>query len=197
LLKTPRHTVVVEMGCGQYCHYGLQNAVKKMLDGYNKVLGQMTDRLNIFINIDGLSISKSSSSVLWPILCSDTVLKSVFIVGAYYGQTKPQCNNDFLRQFVDEAIFLINNGFFYNGIKIKINFYGLICDAPAKAFVLSIKNHTGYNSCTRCIIRAEHLNGRLCFPATKIVDALRTDDDFAINMTIFKLVKQSRFLISN
>lgn len=196
LLKTPRHTVVVEMGCGQYCHFGFQNSLKKMLDGYNKVLGQMTDHLDIFINIDGLPISKSSNSALWPILCSDTVLKSVFIVGAYYGQTKPQCNNDFLRHFVDEAIFLINNGFFYNGIKVKINFHGLICDAPAKAFVLSIKNHTGYNSCTRCTIRGEYLDGRLCFPATKIVDALRTDEDFANNKyddfqtgeTILKLI---------
>lgn len=84
------------MGLGQYCHFGLQNALKKMLDEYNKVSGRMTVSLDIFINIDGLPISKSSNSALWPILCSDTVLKSVFIVGAYYGQTKPQCNNDFL-----------------------------------------------------------------------------------------------------
>ncbi|XP_077256605.1 uncharacterized protein LOC143894311 [Temnothorax americanus] len=181
LLKTPRHTEVVEIGSGQYCHFGLQNALKKMLDKYIKVLGRMTVSLDIFINIDGLPISKSSNSALWPILCSDTVLKSVFIVGAYYGQTKPQCNNDFLRHFVDEAISLSNTGLFYNGIKVKINFHGLICDAPAKAFILSIKNHNGYNSCTRCTITGEYLDGRLCFPATKIVDALRTNEDFANN----------------
>jgi len=89
LLKTPRHTAVVEMGVGQYCHFGLQNALKKMLDEYNKVLHRMPVSLDVFINIDGLPISKSSNSALWPILCSDTVLKSVFIVGAYYGQSKP------------------------------------------------------------------------------------------------------------
>jgi len=34
LLKTPRHTAVVKMGSNvrQYCHFGLQNALKKMLD---------------------------------------------------------------------------------------------------------------------------------------------------------------------
>ncbi|KYQ60589.1 hypothetical protein ALC60_00349 [Trachymyrmex zeteki] len=181
LLKTPRHTAVIEMGLGQYCHFGLRNALEKMLDEYNKVLGRMPISLDIFINIDGLPIPKSSNSALWPILCSDTVLKSVFIVGAYYGQTKPQCNNDFLRHFVDEAILLINTELFYNGIKVKINFHGLICDAPARAFILSIKNHTGYNSCTRCTITGEYLDGRMCFPTTKIVDALRTDEDFANN----------------
>jgi len=77
LLKTPRHTAV-EMGVGQYCHFGLQNALKKMLDEYNKVLGQMPVSLDLFINIDGLPISKSSNSALLPILCSDTVLKFSF-----------------------------------------------------------------------------------------------------------------------
>lgn len=181
LLKTPRHTAVVTMGSGQYYHFGLQNALKNMLDEYNTVLGRMTVSLDIFINIDGLPISRSSNSSLRPILCSDTVLKSVFIIGAYYGQTKPQCNNEFLRHFVDEAIFLINNGLVYNGITVQINVHGLICDAPAKSFILSIKHHTGYNSCTRCTIRGEYLDGRLCFPATKIVDALRIDENFANN----------------
>jgi len=89
LLKTPRHTAIVEMGPGQYCHFGLKNALTRMLDEYMKVIGQITNNLDIFINIDGLPISKSNNSALWPILCSDTVLKSVFIVGAYYGKTKP------------------------------------------------------------------------------------------------------------
>lgn len=181
LLKTPRHTAIVEMGFGQYCHFGLKNALKCMLDEYTKVIGQITDNLDIFINIDGLPISKSSNSVLWPILCSDTVLKSVFIVGAYYGQTKPHSNNDFLRYFIDEVILLINNGLFYNGNKVKINLHGLICDTPAKAFVLGIKNHTGYNSCTRCTIKGEYIDGRVCFPVTKVIDNLRTDQDFADN----------------
>jgi len=93
--------------------------------------------LDLFINIDGLPISKSSNSALWPIfLCSDTVLKSVFIVGAYYGQSKHTVIMIFLQHFVDKTILLINTGIFYNGINIKINFHGLICDAPAKAFIL-------------------------------------------------------------
>lgn len=169
------------MDSGQYWHLGFENALKSLLNEYNTVLDRIPDNLDIFINIDGLPISKSSNSALWPILCSDTILKSVFIIGAYYGQTKPVCNNDFLRKFVDEAIVLINNGLIYNRIRVQINLYGLVCDAPAKAFILSIKNHTSYSSCTRCTIIGEHSEGRLCFPTTKIVDALRIDEEFANN----------------
>ncbi|KYQ48594.1 hypothetical protein ALC60_12356 [Trachymyrmex zeteki] len=181
LLKTPRHTAIIKMGLGEYCHFGFKNALKNMLDEYMKITGKINDNLDILINIDGLPISKSNNSALWPILCSDTILKSVFIVGVYFGQTKPQSNNDFLQPFVDEIISLINNGFFYNNINVRINLHALICDAPAKAFVLGVKTHTGYNSCTRCTIKGEHVDGRLCFPATKVVDCLRTDADFADN----------------
>lgn len=57
----------------------------------------------------------------------------------------------------------------------------MICDAPAKAFVLGIKNHCGYNSCTRCTVKGEYIDGRLCFPTTKVIDNLRTDQNFADN----------------
>lgn len=30
LLKTPRHTAIVEMGPGQYCHFGLKNALTRV-----------------------------------------------------------------------------------------------------------------------------------------------------------------------
>ncbi|KYN12111.1 hypothetical protein ALC57_15725, partial [Trachymyrmex cornetzi] len=148
LLKTPRHTAIIKMGLGEYCHFGIKNALKNMLDEYMTITGKINDNLDILINIDGLPISKSNISALWPI-----ILKSVFIVGVYFGQTKPQSNNDFLQPFVDEAISLINNGLFYNNINVRINLHGLICDAPAKAFVLDVKIHTGYNSCTRCTIK--------------------------------------------
>jgi len=45
-------------------HFGLQNAFKKMLDEYNKVLGRLPVSLDLLINIDGLPISKSSNFAL-------------------------------------------------------------------------------------------------------------------------------------
>lgn len=61
-----------------------------MLDEYAQKVIDPLNSLNILINIDGLPISKSSNSSLWLILSLDIILKSVFIVGAYHGQTKPE-----------------------------------------------------------------------------------------------------------
>jgi hypothetical protein len=57
--------------------------------------------------------------------------------------------------------------------------FGLICDAPAKSFVLCTKGHTGFYSCTKCIIKGEYRNGRICFPNGKLYP-LRTDKLFAM-----------------
>ncbi|CAN7998523.1 unnamed protein product, partial [Ixodes pacificus] len=51
-----------------------------------------------------------------------------------------------------------------------------ICDAPAKSFILCIKGHTGYYSCTKCTVRGTYINGRVCFP--DLTASLRTDADF-------------------
>jgi hypothetical protein len=52
----------------------------------------------------------------------------------------------------------------------------IICDAPAKSFVLCVKEHTGYSGCTKCIQEGEFLNGRMTFPG--IESTLRTDKSF-------------------
>jgi len=40
----------------------------------------------------------------------------------------------------------------------------LICDTPAKAFVLCVKGHAGYSNCKKCQIEGENIRNRLCFP---------------------------------
>ncbi|KYN00040.1 hypothetical protein ALC62_09202 [Cyphomyrmex costatus] len=142
--------------------------------------GGPINTLDILVNIDGLPISKSGVSSLWLILCSSTVVKSVYIVGAFYGETKPE-NNIFLEKFVNEAIYLINNSLFRDGKKIEIKLHALVCDAPAKSFVLGVKNHNGYYSCTKCTIEGKYVNGRVCFPIKDTNPPLRTDEDFLNN----------------
>lgn len=52
----------------------------------------------------------------------------------------------------------------------------LICDTPAKAFVLCVKGHSGYSSCTKCTTEGEYVGNRICFPQ---IDApIRSDNDF-------------------
>ncbi|XP_071580030.1 uncharacterized protein [Temnothorax nylanderi] len=176
LLNTPRNIecIPVEM---QYYHFGFEKALKKMLRDYVQQVGP-TNILRVFINIDGLPIAKSSNASLWPILCSNSVTKLVYIVGAYYGEAKPANNNVFLQKFVDEATFLINNQLIHDGQKIEIKIHGFICDAPAKSFILNTKSHNGYNSCTKCTIQGKYINGRICFPSVNTDFVLRTDEDF-------------------
>ncbi|XP_018406151.1 PREDICTED: uncharacterized protein LOC108782375, partial [Cyphomyrmex costatus] len=136
--------------------------------------------IKVSINIDGLPLSKSSQKQLWPILGSVKPLKNVFVIGIYYGEEKPKDVNDFLKDFVIEAKQLCTEGIYIKDILLQCTIDSLICDMPAKSFVLCTKGHSGYSSCPSCIIEGEYINGRVCFP--QIRAHKRTDDDF-INKT--------------
>lgn len=82
---------------------------------------------------------------------------------------------------VDDLISFINNGYIYNENIIKIRLFALICDAPAKSFVLCIKGHTGFYSCTKCIIKRKYINGRVYFPYRKTLYSSRKDELFSAN----------------
>lgn len=105
------------------------------------------------VNIDGLSLSKSSDSSFWPILYSikaiKILIKHIFLIVLYHGSGKP--TNEFFKDFVNECIHLSTNGIinkFFSRYIFRI--FMLICDSPAKSFALGIKSHTGYFSCTKC-----------------------------------------------
>lgn len=93
---------------------------------------------------------------------------------------KNQSSNLFLRDFVEEAIFLTNHGFTFQNKYYLFKIKGFICDAPAKSFVKCVKGHTGYFSCTKCTQEGEFFKNRMCFPDTDFV--LRTHDEF-LNQT--------------
>lgn len=56
----------------------------------------------------------------------------------------------------------------------------IICDAPAKSFVLYTKGHNGFSSCSKCTIVGEYLQRTMCFPYSKnFHNNLRiSDEDF-------------------
>uniref|UniRef100_A0A1Y1LQ64 DUF4218 domain-containing protein n=1 Tax=Photinus pyralis TaxID=7054 RepID=A0A1Y1LQ64_PHOPY len=172
LLQTPRNSIISKLDNGQYIHFGLENALK----GIVKDIGNL-QCIELLINVDGLPLSRSSTACLWPILCSDNVTKKVSIVGLFHGYEKPKDSNQFLKQFVKEAVMYVTNGFFNEGRKYDVKIAGLICDAPAKSFVLNTKGHTGYNSCTKCKVEGNYINNRVCFPAPSNVP-LRNDNDY-------------------
>lgn len=181
LLGTPRRTEVVCMGSGKYCHFGVERIVHNIIKERTAAQDLDLTKVDLLINIDGLPLSKSSTASLWPILASDTLSKTVYIIGAYFGKQKPEDANVYLREFVEELSSLVTRGCIINGNCVTIRLMCLICDAPAKAFVLSIKGHSGYNSCTKCFIEGVYLDNRVCFPYESRAVTERVDEGFLNN----------------
>ena len=178
LLKTPRTTEIFDMDNGQYCHYGLKSAILKfIIDLSDKNIN--IDRLEILVSIDGAPLATSSEKGIWIISCSETILKNVEVVGIYHGKDKPSNCNDLLEMFCNEATNLINHGIEYNEKLYKIKLHALVCDTPAKAYVLNVKYHTGYWSCTKCTIKGNWI-GNVCFPGE--AGNKRTDLGFKENL---------------
>lgn len=170
LVKTPKEKPLIKkVGDGEYLHFGLKNQLVKLIPVINNF------KFEVQINIDGLPIAKSSTKSLWPILGVVRGTKLVFVIGIFHGGSKPTDSNLFIRDFVDEAKDLTENGFDVSNAHYSFNIKELIFDAPAKAFLLKIKGHTGYSSCTKCETEGFHDNHKTYFPE---VGNLRTDKSF-------------------
>ncbi|XP_071575335.1 uncharacterized protein [Temnothorax nylanderi] len=172
LLKTPRKQELRTVAPGSYYHFGVQKFVLETLASVKDNI----DCVKITINIDGLPLSKSSLQQFWPILGSVVPYNKVFVIGLYHGNEKPANPNDFLQEFVDETKRMCENGIHFNGRNIPCRLEALICDTPAKSFVLCVKGHSGYSSCTKCTTEGEYVGNRICFP--QVNAPLRTDNDF-------------------
>jgi len=176
LLKTPTTTIVKEIKGGIYHHFGINQEIEHMM----KLKYKLPCTLELMVGIDGLPISKNPPSQLWPVLgyFSNLTMNNikVFIIGCYYGKPKPEDSNEFLEDFVNEINNIVNNDVVVNNILVKVILKAIICDVPAKSYILNVKGHTGKKSCVRCQITGEYENNRVYFPTLN--SPLRTHDDF-------------------
>lgn len=137
LKKTPRkNDNIVPIGAGSYSHIGLEHQLKLFIER-TEFKGS---ELLIDVGVDGIPLTKSSTSQLWPILANVISHKEVFVVGVYHGYKKPYCANIFLEAFVEEMKHLLGNNILYNDREIAVKVRAFICDAPARAFLLGKKN---------------------------------------------------------
>ncbi|XP_049799526.1 uncharacterized protein LOC126234822 [Schistocerca nitens] len=179
ILKTPRCIQVKNVSPGQYCHIGISNQLKKMFASAQHIFSSL-QHSDLMIGIDGLPLFHSNSGELWPILGSvlniPSLSSTVFPIGIYFGLKKHSSCFEFLNDFVEEIVGLIRNGLICNGKNVAVRIKGICCDAPAKAFILGIKGHNGYFSCTRCKQEGSFFDNRMTFP---IFDSLpRTHEGF-------------------
>lgn len=110
----------------------------------------MGECIQIAVGIDGLPISKSSFSQFWPIL--NYIIphdKYVFPIGIFFGNKKPDDSNEYLTDFIAKVLELNTYGITVNNKHKKIEIKIICCDVPVKVFVLRVKGHSGYFSCTR------------------------------------------------
>ncbi|XP_022176245.1 uncharacterized protein LOC111037788 [Myzus persicae] len=177
---------------GLYYHFGVANG----LNSFGDMLVNFNDVIKIVIGIDGLPLTKSSSSTFWPILgyARDPIIPysqhNIFIIGLYWGREKPKSSNDYLKYLVCELKDLYKNGMQTKFGKKIVIVDAFCCDCPAKSFILSVKGHAGYSSCIRCKIEGERINNTTCFLETDFskrthLDFLnRVDEDHHITSTI-------------
>lgn len=144
---------------GTYYHFGIENGIK--LNLYSNLESVSTIKINV--GIDGLPLFKSSSDTFWPILALICPNSKVFPIGVYHGKKSPSDSNQFISHFVKEAKFLMEHGIQINNKIYNFEINVFCCDAPAKSYILKIKGHAGFFSCSRCEQEGEWMNNRVCF----------------------------------
>ncbi|CAI6377637.1 unnamed protein product [Macrosiphum euphorbiae] len=72
--------------------------------------------------------------------------------------------------------YLIKNGLNINGKIFMFELSQVVCDAPAKAFILNVKVHNAYHGCSSCIDEGSFINNRMSF--NNLNSSLRTDKSF-------------------
>lgn len=113
------------------------------------------ESIEIDINIDGLPITKSPPTSLWPIL-GRIVHKSfnkVFVIGVYRGKEKHESVAAYLDPFINEYLQLYKNKYIYNGRQYNLTIRCIICDSPAASYILCIKQFNGYYGCRKCSVK--------------------------------------------
>ena len=185
--RTLQHTVTdvvtKETAKGSYYHYGLERGIQDELCRLSA--GNGSDSVAVQFNIDGLPLYKSSSAQFWPILgavvncCEFSAAKDCsdpFLVGLYFGYSKPSDVNEFLSDFVSELSLLQKCGVNYCGKQYRLQVHSFCCDMPARAFIKCVTGHSGYGGCDKCEQHGKYVKC-VTFPDSHA--RLRTDESFA------------------
>lgn len=200
LLKTPRSNNVIKLSNGDYQHYGIERGIRKVLDNVEASCNH-PPVLKLAINIDDVPVNRILSLTVITGSLEDS--QQVFLIGAFQPDryklktlrtSKKKLDQDeFLIFIVDELIKLFHKGFDHNCKHYIVMLDFLCCDAPAKAKALKLRGHTGFSSCSKCMVKGVYINYTTCFPDFKALK--RTDDEELLKTkAIWKNVPNYRFV---
>ena len=145
LFKVPRIIFSTQKCGGDYVYLGLRSIISNFLSNP----ANNCDIVELIININGLPLSKSARTQLWPILAKVNLGKPG-VVALFCGKSKPDSIEEYLSDFLHEYKQITEIGFAWNDKIYSVKIKALVCDAPARQFVKCIKGHSVYCSCELC-----------------------------------------------
>ncbi|CAG2242365.1 unnamed protein product [Mytilus edulis] len=121
------------------------------------------EQIEVQLNMDGLPLFRSSNAQFWPILgrIENVGKGESFIIGLFYGNSKPSNAADYLSALIEEFNGLKIDGLIYMEQMFTVVLTSVICDSPARAFIKNVKQYSGYHGC-------------------EVDDQLRSDSDFEL-----------------
>lgn len=181
LLKTPRNVVVDNIGGGGTCyHFGLEKGIQTRLA--LRKMGEISPSVKVYVNVDGLPLSKSSRSEFWACLGRLEGETEPFAIAIHHSTGKPGHPDDFLQRTITEMNHLKDEGLVHRGVHVQVRIHCFSCDAPARSFICGIVGHTGYYACPKCVTRGQYYTkpgakkGRVVYPDMDA--ALRSHQSF-------------------
>ncbi|KAL4142330.1 hypothetical protein QTP88_004811 [Uroleucon formosanum] len=74
----------------------------------------------------------------------------VLPIGIFHGNSKPKSIHEFFNPFLSDLLILLNCGLNVNGNIYQFEVGHVVCDSPAKSFLLNVKSFNAYFGCTSC-----------------------------------------------
>lgn len=174
----PKDHSIISVHPGSYIHLGVECMISKFLTvHFNNFDNDSIIQLGM--NVDGLPITNSFKSNLWPILISFVNIKNlsqvVIPVRLYHGKfKKPTSSHDYL--YINEMKNILSNGIIINNKILNFKLVQIVCDAPVKAFILNVKGHNAYHGCNSCTVEGDFIHNRMAY--LNMNAPLSTDSSF-------------------
>lgn len=179
LMQTPKEKISQKPAeSGSYFHY---KTLEECILLYEPWL-QNRQEIEIDIAIDGFKPFHATSLDVWPIMCglSSSVETPPLLVGCYAGKRAPKDPDILLVDLLADIERLTNNGVHFpsSGKTLPARVRLFIMDAPARAMICGIKNHSSYEGCPLCVMD-EKIYGDAVVYTASIGTITRDDQTFA------------------